>query len=559
MDNSPGNSNNKQQTTEKGTREAKKKPSYNFKDSLKELKPLIGYLKFVIVSAIIISLFIIGFVIFTRTIEDNTENSWNVLWNYFNTDVFRTLLASIAIPLAVFFWKSYEKKRERQIELEEQKHKERLAKIIEEHKRQRIETIEQTFDQWNQINGLISEIRFVKLDKSEIRDVQFKIASQSITFGKVIYLWSSRFPILPSVASYLFVSYTNILYWSAWGIAYSLRNKVDLLQEEISQECDDKTDINKECREECRDLQEALGIFQRGIVSISFIHLSYILKYSDQLLEYIETYVEDEQMQNEFIDLIRTKIEKKFKEIFEKQEDKEKKIHEELERINTYRLDYLNYVNYYKNKEKKNKNDGNKTKKFVPVPISLHWNRFKESIKKDKIFKTIIEEMRQNADSTKKDMISEIEKKIKLTEKEIEKNIDKLIKELLYLKIYEYLLFIDKFRRGEIRYTSKNKNLSTNGKLRKSFQNINEKIRHDIPETFVYSQEDKNKIYDLIDNEIKWNSEYEKFIFLFRKEITDTNFMNIVADDVVEYIRFVGREIRFSHILSPEDDLAPVS
>lgn len=228
-------------------------------------------------------------------------------------------------------------------------------------------------------------------------------------------------------------------------------------------------------------------------------------------------------------------------------------------RINTYRLDYLKYVNYYKNKEKKNKNDGNKTKKFVPVPISLHWNRFKENIKKDEIFKTILEEIRQNADSTKNDMISEIEKKIKLTEKEIEKNIDNLIKELLYLKIYEYLLFIDKFRRGEIRYPSKNKNLSTNGKLRKSFQNINEKIRNDIPEKFVYSQEDKDKIYDLIDEKIKWNSEYEKFISLFKKEITDTNFMNIVADDVVEYIRFVGREIRFSHILSPEDDLAPVS
>lgn len=329
MDNSPGNSNNKQQYTEKDTREAKKKHFHNFKDSLKELsKPLKGYLKFVIVSAIIISLFIIGFVIFTRTFEDNTENSWNVLWNYFNTDVFRTLLASIAIPLVVFFWKSYEKKREKQIEIEEQKHKERLAKIIEEHKRQRIETIEQTFDQWNQINSLISEVRFVKLDKLEIRDVQFKISSQSITFGKVIYLWSSRFPILPTVASGLFVSYTNILYWSAWGIAYSLRNKVDpLFQGEISQECDDQIDTNKKCR----DLQEALGIFQRGVVSISFIHLSYILKYSDQLLEYIETYVEDEQMQNEFIDLIRTKIEKKFEKIFEKEEYKREKIHEELE------------------------------------------------------------------------------------------------------------------------------------------------------------------------------------------------------------------------------------
>ena len=312
------------------------------KKSKKELyQSLKDQLMLAIVLAIIISLFIVSFFAFSLKIEDH---NWNVLWNYFNTEVFKTLLLSIAIPLVVFIWRSYEKKRDKQFEIEEKKieieenqRKERLAKIIEEHKVKRIDAIEKTFDQWNQINYLISEVRFVKLIESDISNVQSKIASQSIAFSKLIYIWSSRFPILPNMASYLFVSYTNVLYWSAWGIAYSLRNTIDqLFSIQISEQQYDKKDIKK-----CRDLQEALGIFQRGIVSISFLHLSYVLKYTDQLLGDIETHVEDEQIQNELINQIRSEIETYLTKILNKENEKDD--------IYKYRL---NYKKYYINEQK---------------------------------------------------------------------------------------------------------------------------------------------------------------------------------------------------------------
>jgi hypothetical protein len=78
------------------------------KKSKKELyQSLKDQLMLAIVLAIIISLFIVSFFAFSLKIEDH---NWNVLWNYFNTEVFKTLLLSIAIPLVVFIWRSYEKK-----------------------------------------------------------------------------------------------------------------------------------------------------------------------------------------------------------------------------------------------------------------------------------------------------------------------------------------------------------------------------------------------------------------------------------------------------------------
>jgi hypothetical protein len=172
--------------------------------------------------------------------------------------------------------------------------------------------------------------------------------------------------------------------------------------------------------------------------------------------------------------------------------------------------------------------------------------------------------MSENADSTKSKMISQIDKKISnLTKQQINKNIDNLIKELLYLKIYEFLLFIDKFRIGEILPPSENKNLSMKDEdsveLRKSFQSINKKIISNISDKLYYIQEDKDKIDKIISGEMSSGLEYKNFMHLFKITITDTNLMNIVADDVVEYVKLAGREIRFARILSHQDDLTPVS
>jgi hypothetical protein len=129
--------------------------------------------------------------------------------------------------------------------------------------------------------------------------------------------------------------------------------------------------------------------------------------------------------------------------------------------------------------------------------------------------------------------------------------------------MYEFLLFIDKFRIGEIRPLSKNKPLSMTDKdsvkLRKYFQPINKKIISTIPDKLYYRPEDKDEIDKILNGEMRSSFEYKKFMELFIITITDTNLMNIVADDVVEYVKFAGREIRLARILSHQDDLAPVS
>ena len=77
----------------------------------------------------------------------------------------------------------------------------------------------------------------------------------------------------------------------AWAIAYSIKNSI--VEPKMS-----NTHYNNSSRHWAHqetipikinnELQESLGIFQRGIVSTGFLNLVYVLKTSAELLEHIE-------------------------------------------------------------------------------------------------------------------------------------------------------------------------------------------------------------------------------------------------------------------------------
>ena len=84
--------------------------------------------------------------------------------------------------------------------------KEKKKSRQQELKENRVMTIETTFEEWVQDeNKLVSEVRFLESnDIKTTKQVQLQIAEHSISFGKLIYIWSSRFPILPDTVVFSF-------------------------------------------------------------------------------------------------------------------------------------------------------------------------------------------------------------------------------------------------------------------------------------------------------------------------------------------------------------------
>ena len=138
-----------------------------------------------------------------------------------------------------------------------------------------------------------------------------------------------------------------------------------------------------------------------------------------------------------------------------------------------------------------------------------------------------------------------------------------LIKYLCRLKIYELLLGLDKFAKGELlpidcqaffedimqfRYRYSDRKKIDN--VRISYQQVKDKIEENLA---LYPAEWDNTKYKKIINSI----EYKTFFGLFN-QIHNSDLLNNAADTIV-FIRNVGRMIRFTRILFYNEDMAPVS
>ena len=139
-------------------------------------------------------------------------NSKKSINDYLGSDAFRNVIITIVIPLVAFIWRIYDNKiKEREQDLKERRQereqdlKEKRNVREQDLREKRIATIEKTSGEWDKINSLVSEVRFCEGQKDpKLKDIQLRIAQHSISFGELIYIWSSRFQlfrILPLVFS----------------------------------------------------------------------------------------------------------------------------------------------------------------------------------------------------------------------------------------------------------------------------------------------------------------------------------------------------------------------
>lgn len=494
---------------------------------------------------LVIIMFSISIIAFAHSSSfDKKDNLWTSIGKYLTSDIFDKVLPTIIIPLIAFIWRIYDNNTKQK----EQELKEKKKSRQQELKENRVMTIETTFEEWYKMNKLVSEVRFLESnDIKTIKQVQLQIAEHSISFGKLIYIWSSRFPILPDTVVSLFINHTVSLYWGAWAIAYSIKNGI--VEPKMSNTYYNNNSSRHWAHQETipikinNELQESLGIFQRGIVSTGFLNLVYVLKTSAELLEHIEEYLPyDDHIQHCTINVIKKAIENQFTKRFD---PKEKDCH-----IYTQIRDYQKNIFHQLL--------SNQEEEPVIEPISIFLNKYQNDI--DSLIKDVDEEITTNLIKLHPKMAYKIRK----VKEQLDQNVGDLIKYLCRLKIYELLLGLDKFAKGELlpkncqdyvedtmqfryRYSDRKKI----DEVRTSYQKVKDKIEENLP---LYPAEWDNIKYKKIINTI----EYKTFFGLFN-QIQDSDLLNMVAADTIAYIRNVGRMIRFTRILFYNEDMAPVS
>jgi hypothetical protein len=115
-------------------------------------------------------------------------NNWVATWKYLESEIFRSLLPSVAVPILLFVFGIYDKtikdiqaKKEKQEERrllaikEEEERKERRMKMEEELREKQLQAVEKTRDVLKEINGLVSEVRFYD-GTSKMNDILTHIA-----------------------------------------------------------------------------------------------------------------------------------------------------------------------------------------------------------------------------------------------------------------------------------------------------------------------------------------------------------------------------------------------
>lgn len=438
--------------------------------------------------AAIVFLLSFGYVIYVQA--NPNPNIWKALWGYLESETFRSLLPSVAVPIIVFVFGIYDKtvkdiqtkkeedeKRKREELRQEEERREKRRKEEEERREKRTQAIEKTSAMLRQINSLVSEVRFYEDTKgSSISDVLKRIASQSSSLTEVINIWNFSFS-LPKSSDSLFVDYIRVLYWGAWATAHS---------------------INKGIGGNREELQENLAMMQRGIVAIAFDPILNTLKHFNQLLDLTEglSLSYGDQKQDKIINLVSEGIEKNLNQCF----SPEGTICIILQGVS------------------------NELSPQIPnEPLKAIWLNCK---------KRILDEIQPKINKLVFYQISIDEE----TRKKIEEEVNSVSASLFQLRTYKSLLNLDKFINEEILPPqSGDKEANEAIALRTSYQLIKKFIREssglDInsPE---YEEFLKSKEYEMFKNSFY--------------NVRETELINIIAKDTLRRVKEIGNKLRFS-------------
>lgn len=486
-----------------------KKRGFNF-------KPWIEFLLILLVSLNI-------FFFFTYHRSHANEDLWVQLWNYFESETFRSLTVSLAFPMIIFVIESKFKIIEHifQTRLEQAKREieeqvEARKKNEEQRKEKRLQAIAMTSDVLNKINNLVSEVR-VYDSKGEltINTIIARIASLSISVSELINTWLVRFPILPRGVYSLFRGYIVVMYWGAWAVAHCIQNKIG---------GDEK------------QLQESLAMIQRGIIGLAFEPIYKTLTNCMELMESIEaihkksTYesqdetrlrvfrskVEDtNELEEKIMDTIRQGIERNLKNCFVESGSLYKVIKAESEVPN---------------------NNLQEESLFPQKPMSAIWLNCKQKVEEE-IISEINNNLGEVMGKNRIENYAEIKNKLK-------KNIEDLIMSIFQLKIYEVLLNISEFRNEEILDSPRNSNETQEQKvIRSNYQALRKYIRN--PDILKVDSDEYRKFFE--------SNDYLNF----RKSyfaIKETDRINIIAIDTVKRLKDMGTLMRFSSVIPFDQD-----
>ena len=270
-----------------------------------------------------------------------------------------------------------------------------------------------------------------------------------------------------------------------------------------------------------RELQESLGLFQRGVVSIAFLNLLYILKDSALLLEYIEEHLSyDEQLQYHTIGVIKTSIESNVNKVFERKNEV-----------------YTLIMKYRKSIFSESK---------VASTLTEMWKKYENPIQD--VLDSGIPYIRNKLDKLDTGISTKI-----ITE-QTSVLIKNIITYLCKLKMSELFLGVDIFWKGEIMPPLRDHdNYPDQGmtvELRGSYQ----KIKGKIEEFADQKKKEKNHPNSILDSK-----GFLEFRDLFMFKVRATDYMDIVAVDIVNYIKLTGKAIRLIRVLFGPESLGPVS
>lgn len=231
-------------------------------------------------SLFLVALNIIVFVIYQQS--HSTEDSWEQLWNYSNSEPFKVLTISLILPILILFLENLFSLRkilgERLFEMK----KVRL-KREEEAKKKGLEVrwkvIEKTSKALNELFSLISELRYFRKDSNEeskktsIRDILRRIENTSISINEIMNRWYFRFPNLRHEKGELHfidlvVYFLRLLTDSAFTIADHIQGSSD--------------------PKELEELQNTLFEIQCGVRSLVYHNTLMILKCSIDIWESTE-------------------------------------------------------------------------------------------------------------------------------------------------------------------------------------------------------------------------------------------------------------------------------
>jgi hypothetical protein len=444
-----------------------------------------SFMRWTIVSLLAVAgLFIFFYFVYIQA--NPPSNYWIGLWSFLESNTFRSLWPSLAVPLILFVFGVYERvQKQRHEDMKQaEERREKLKKEKEERREKRLHAIDKTKEMLNQINSLVSEVRFYDDTKgSDITMILAKIASQSSSLTEVLNIWNI-FP-LPKTVDSLILDYMRVLYWGAWAVAHCIYHSL----------VGDR-----------KELQENLAMMQRGIVGTTFDPILNILKNSNELLELAEELSEGkgDGKDDQIITKIMNQIDKYVEECRKSPEGSMCKIiNEEL-----------------KDTEKGSKDPYSPRPR---KPLKAIWATYERSIG-DGIPQGISELIDQHITT---DPI--IKEKMKNETKSLIKNIFKL-------EVYRLLLEIDRFIIEEILPPRSSESEKDDAReFREAYRSIIEKFGDNLNTTIVSS-----KFGDFLNS-----AEYKMFEKSFFK-IPPTDLINVIAIDTIKRIKKIGMLLRFA-------------